>query len=60
MTPEIISDRYQVRQQLAKKAGRRTLLAYDLQTQNLVVIKIINFSPDFEWQDLKLFERSVL
>ena len=57
MTPEIISDRYQVRQQLGKKAGRRTLLAYDLQTENLVVIKILNFSPDFEWENLKLFER---
>ncbi len=57
MTSEIISDRYQVRQQLGKKAGRRTVLAYDLKTHKLVVVKILKFSPDFEWQDLKLFER---
>jgi serine/threonine protein kinase len=51
------SSRYEVQQQLGKRAGRRTLLALDLQTQELVVIKLISFGNDFEWDDLKLFER---
>ena len=54
---EILGDRYHVQQQLGKKAGRRTLLACDLQTQQLVVVKLLSFSDDFEWNDLKLFER---
>jgi serine/threonine protein kinase len=48
---------YKVQQQLGKKAGRRTLLAHDLQTQELVIIKLLLFDNDFEWDDLKLFER---
>jgi serine/threonine protein kinase len=51
------SSRYEVQQQLGKRAGRRTLLARDLQTQELVVIKLLSFGNDFEWDDLKLFER---
>jgi Protein kinase domain len=53
----ILSDRYQVREQLSHKAGRRTFLARDLQSENLVIIKILRFDPDFQWDDLKLFER---
>jgi serine/threonine protein kinase len=49
--------RYEVQQQLGKNAGRRTLLARDLESQELVIIKLLNFSSDFEWTDLKLFER---
>ncbi|MBN4003956.1 serine/threonine-protein kinase [Nostoc sp. LPT] len=49
--------RYEVQQLLGKKAGRRTLLARDLQTQELVVIKLLSFGGDFEWDSLKLFER---
>ncbi|MBE8965345.1 serine/threonine protein kinase [Nostocales cyanobacterium LEGE 12452] len=57
MIGEILSDRYEVQQLLGKKAGRWTLLARDLQTQKLVVIKLLSFSSDFEWDSLKLFER---
>jgi serine/threonine protein kinase len=57
MIGEILGDRYEVQQLLGKKAGRRTLLACDLQTQELVVIKLLSFSSDFEWDSLKLFER---
>ena len=57
MIGEILSERYEVQQLLGKKAGRRTLLARDLQTQKLVVIKLLSFSSDFEWDSLKLFER---
>ncbi|MEH2183560.1 serine/threonine protein kinase [Nostoc sp.] len=57
MIGEILGDRYEVQQLLGKKAGRRTLLARDLQTQELVVIKLLSFNSDFEWDSLKLFER---
>lgn len=54
---EILAERYEVQQQLGKKAGRRTLLTRDLQTQELVVVKLLSFGDEFEWQDLKLFDR---
>jgi serine/threonine protein kinase len=54
---QLLCDRYQIQQQLSKKAGRRTLLACDLQTQEQVAIKVLIFGSDFEWEDLKLFER---
>lgn len=57
MINQILNDRYQVQQQLARKAGRQTLLARDLETQELVVVKLLSFSSDFEWDDLRLFER---
>lgn len=54
---EFINKGYEIEKQLAKKAGRRTLLARDLNSQELVVIKLLAFSNDFSWEDLKLFER---
>ncbi|AFY44559.1 serine/threonine-protein kinase [Nostoc sp. PCC 7107] len=58
MIPEqILGERYEIQQQLGKKAGRRTFVARDLTTQALVIIKLLSFSSDFEWDDLKLFER---
>lgn len=42
---------------MGKQAGRQTLLARDKDTQALVVVKLLTFSNDFEWDDLKLFER---
>ncbi len=53
----ILADRYQIREQLSRKAGRWTFLARDLQSGNLVIIKILRFDPDFQWDDLKLFKR---
>jgi len=57
MTGKILAERYEVQRQLGKQTGRQTLLARDLQTQELVVIKQLFLGGDFEWQDLKLFER---
>jgi hypothetical protein len=54
---DILNDRYQIQHQLGKKPGRQTLLALDLQTQQQVVIKLLLFGYDFEWDALKLFER---
>jgi hypothetical protein len=57
MTNLILGQRYEVKQQLGKQPGRQTLLARDLQTEELVVIKLLSLGNDFEWQHLKLFER---
>ncbi|MEW6492722.1 MAG: serine/threonine-protein kinase [Cyanobacteriota bacterium] len=54
---EILREHYEIQQRLGKKAGRQTLLARDIKTQELVVIKLLTFSSDFNWDDLKLFER---
>jgi serine/threonine protein kinase len=52
-----LHQRYQIRSLLGKKVGRRTFLAIDLTTEIPVVIKLLIFDRDFDWQDLKLFER---
>ncbi|MBE9093526.1 serine/threonine-protein kinase [Tychonema sp. LEGE 07203] len=56
---EILANRYQCDRRLGKQAGRQTLLARDLNTQQQVVVKLLSFSSDFNWEDLKLFEREV-
>ncbi len=57
MVSEILDHRYEVQQLLGKKSGRRSLLAKDQVTGELVVVKLLSFNSDFEWDDLKLFER---
>jgi hypothetical protein len=59
LSGEILADRYQCDRRLGKQAGRQTLLARDLKTQQQVVVKLLSFSSDFNWEDLKLFEREV-
>ncbi|MBD2092636.1 serine/threonine protein kinase [Microcoleus sp. FACHB-1515] len=53
----VFHDRYQVQSLLGRKTGRRTFLAIDLETDSIVVLKLLLFAPDFTWEDLKLFER---
>lgn len=57
MNGQVLDARYEVQQQLGKNVGRRTLLARDLKTNELVVVKLLSFGTDFEWEHLKLFER---
>ncbi|MCP2727871.1 serine/threonine protein kinase [Limnofasciculus baicalensis] len=57
MAEQVLKERYAIQQQLGKNAGRQTWLARDLQTEELVAIKILTFGADFQWEDLKLFER---
>ncbi len=57
MREKILHGRYEIQRQLRKYAGRQTLLARDTTTQELVIIKLLTFGSDFEWQDLKLFAR---
>jgi serine/threonine protein kinase len=57
MSERVLKERYAIQQQLGQNGGRQTLLARDLQTQELVVIKILTFDADCQWDDVKLFER---
>ena len=55
---EIVNQRYQLERQLGQNAGRETWLAKDLQKENeLVVVKLLAFGGNVQWEDLKLFER---
>jgi serine/threonine protein kinase len=54
---QVLHDRYLIRSLLGRQTGRRTFLATDLQTESLVVVKLMLFGVDFVWDDLKLFER---
>jgi serine/threonine protein kinase len=56
-TDIVLADRYQIEELLSQKAGRRTFLAKDVQSQVPVIIKLLRFGDGFEWDDLKLFER---
>ncbi|MFS8839789.1 serine/threonine protein kinase [Synechococcus sp. W55.2] len=59
MAPErpIWHSRYRPERRLSKRSGRHTYLAQDLLTSEQMVIKLLLFGPDFDWADLKLFER---
>ena len=57
MNDTILNNRYQIREQLSKKPGRRIFMAEDLQSGNLVIVKILLFDPDFKWKEHELFER---
>jgi serine/threonine protein kinase len=56
---QILQGRYQLQKQLGNNAGRQTWLAVDLATQarERVIVKLLPFSPQLHWDDLKLFER---
>jgi serine/threonine protein kinase len=58
-TDIILNNHYQILRQLSFKSGRQTFLSQDLDSGNLVVIKILLFDHGFKWDDLKLFEREV-
>jgi eukaryotic-like serine/threonine-protein kinase len=55
---EVLHGRYEIQQRLGKKAGRQTLLARDLETQQSVIIKLLTFGNSL-WEDFKLFEREI-
>ncbi|MEH2336201.1 serine/threonine protein kinase [Nostoc sp.] len=57
MNSEIFNQRYQVQRELGRQTGRRTFLALDLHSSQQVVVKILCLGQDFNWQDLKLFQR---
>ncbi len=57
-TGKILQERYQLQQRLGRTAaGHQTWLAVDLESQEQVTVKMLAFSPEMHWEELKLFER---
>ncbi|MEQ9484128.1 protein kinase domain-containing protein [Coleofasciculus sp. F4-SAH-05] len=59
-TKHILHDRYQLQEKISERPSRQTWLALDLASeskQQLVIVKLLPFSPQMEWEHLKLFER---
>ncbi|MEQ8541973.1 MAG: serine/threonine-protein kinase [Coleofasciculus sp. D1-CHI-01] len=55
---QCLKERYQLQQKLGRTAaGRQTWLATDLQSHEQVTVKLLAFSPEMQWDELKLFER---
>lgn len=58
---QTLHQRYALQRLLSRRPGRQTWLALDLEAGRAdtesVVIKLLGFSPEVEWQDLKLFQR---
>ena len=56
---QILQERYQLKQQLGQNAGRQTWLAEDLAKQPAepVIVKLLAFCDQVQWDNLKLFER---
>jgi serine/threonine protein kinase len=55
---QVLQERYQLQRQLGRTAaGRQTWLAKDLQSNEQVTLKLLAFSPQMQWEELKLFER---
>jgi len=53
-----IRERYRLQRQLGRTAaGRETWLALDRETEERVTLKFLAFSPQMQWEELKLFER---
>lgn len=59
-TKHILHDRYQLQEKISERPSRQTWLALDLASeskQQLVIVKLLPFSPQMQWDHLKLFER---
>jgi serine/threonine protein kinase len=56
---QVLLERYQLQQSLEYNAGRQTWLAQDCSTipPHPVIIKLLAFSPQMQWDEFKLFER---
>jgi serine/threonine protein kinase len=55
---DILQQNYQLQEQLGRTAiGHQTWLAIDLKSSERVILKLLAFSPQMQWEELKLFER---
>ncbi|MBD1844261.1 serine/threonine protein kinase [Cyanobacteria bacterium FACHB-63] len=55
---QTLYDRYQLQEKLGHGAGRQTWLAMDSTAQSQsVIVKLLAFGEQSQWDDLKLFER---
>lgn len=54
----VLHQRYELQRQLGRTgAGRETWVCFDRTYQELVILKLLAFSPQMKWDELKLFER---
>src|SRR5919199_5445541 len=58
-TTQVLQGRYQLQKQLGNNAGRQTWLAEDRKETppSPVIVKLLAFSPQMQWDEFKLFER---
>ncbi|MBE9228131.1 serine/threonine protein kinase [Phormidium sp. LEGE 05292] len=58
-TKQILNDLYQLEKNLAQNPGHQTWIARDLSTNPPipVIVKLLAFSPQMQWEEFKLFER---
>lgn len=55
---QTLSDRYRLQQKLGQDASRQTWLAADsCESSRQVVVKLLAFNPQMQWDESKLFER---
>lgn len=56
---QVLNERYQLKQKIGQNAGRQTWLATDIGVlpEQLVIVKLLAFGGEVQWDDLKLFER---
>jgi serine/threonine protein kinase len=56
---QVLHDRYQLKRKLGHNSGRQTWLAEDIGVSptERVIVKLLAFGGDVQWDDLKLFER---
>ncbi|MFB2935723.1 serine/threonine protein kinase [Aerosakkonemataceae cyanobacterium BLCC-F154] len=56
---QVLQGRYQLKEKLGQNAGRQTWLAEDLKSKpsEQVIVKLLAFGGDIQWDDLRLFER---
>ena len=55
MEGHLLHDRYRIQKSLGRttlKSGQRTYLAIDETTNQPVVIKVLRFGAEFEWEQL--------
>ncbi|HEY9819970.1 MAG TPA: serine/threonine-protein kinase [Candidatus Sericytochromatia bacterium] len=56
---QVLQRRYQLQRQIGQNPGRQTWLAQDVEASpaELVIVKLLAFSPQMQWDEFKLFER---
>ncbi|MDY6782903.1 MAG: type IV pilin-like G/H family protein [Cyanobacteriota bacterium] len=54
---QVLQNKYQLKKQLSHNPTRQTWLAEDIESQKNTIVKLLPFTPQTQWQDIKLFER---
>lgn len=54
---QVLKERYEIKKILGQRSGHQTLLALDRETQSSVVVKLLLFGGNLQWQTYRLFER---